>query len=92
MTPSTLPLSISLSKEVPKPDPFKGMWILFYRHGMNSTLQKNFTLDAPLLQAVERAKAHCKVMNYKYIFIRPLICNLDEEEAYHLNKKYPESV
>lgn len=90
MSSSISPLATSISKDVAKPpDPFKGMWILFYRHGMNSTLQKNFTLDAPLLKAVERAKEHCKVMNYKYIFIRPLICNLDEEEAYHLNKTYP---
>lgn len=66
---------------------FKDMWILFYRHGMNSTLQKNFSFAGSLPQAVDRAREHCKIMNYKYIFVRPLVCNLDEEEDQHLNRK-----
>ena len=60
------------------------MWIMFYRHGMNANLTKGFFYKGSLFQAQERAKDHCKIMGYKYIFIRPMICNLEEEEAYKL--------
>ena len=66
------------------PSALNHMWIMFYRHGMNANLTKGFFYKGSLFQAQERAKDHCKIMGYKYIFIRPMICNLEEEETYKL--------
>ena len=55
-------------------------WILFFRHGMNAALSKNFYHDGDLQSAVRRAQEHCKIMGYRYIWLRPLICNIEEEE------------
>ena len=60
------------------------MWIMFYRHGMNATLTKNFYHEGDMNSAIRRAQDHCKIMGYKYIFIRPLICDLESEEEYKL--------
>lgn len=57
-------------------------WTLYFRHGMNASLSKNFYYEGDLTGAVRRAQDHCKVMGYKYIWLRPLICNIDEEEEY----------
>lgn len=55
-------------------------YILFYRHGMNPQCQKGFKLNGDLRAAVDRAKKHCEVMGYRYIFVRPLVCDLEAEE------------
>ena len=57
-------------------------WTMYYRHGMNANLQKNFYFEGTLVQAQLRAREHCDVMGYKFIWVRPLVCNIEEEEAY----------
>lgn len=61
------------------------LYLMFYRHGMNANLTKGFYCEGNLLDARKRAEKHCKIMNYKYIFVRPMVCNLEEEESYKLN-------
>lgn len=68
-----------------KPQHLSNLYIMFYRHGMNANLTKGFFCEGNLLDARKRAEAHCKIMNYKYIFVRPMICNLEEEEEYKLH-------
>lgn len=59
-------------------------WTLYYRHGMNATLSKNFCYNGNMAEARKRAEQHCKIMGYKFIFIRPMICDIESEEAYKL--------
>jgi hypothetical protein len=56
-------------------------WTIYYRHGVNSTLSKNFFCEGSLEQARDRAMKHCGVMGYKYIFIRPMLCDIEYEEG-----------
>lgn len=60
-------------------------WLMFYRHGLNANLTKGFYFKGDLAGARKRAETHCKIMGYKFIFIRPLICNLETEEDYKLH-------
>jgi hypothetical protein len=69
--------------------PLSNYWTLYFRHGMNANLSKNFYFEGTLVGAVERAKEHCKVMGYRYIWVRPLICNIGEEEEYRLHGGAP---
>lgn len=69
----------------------KYCWTVIYRHGVNSSLSKNFyfkgTTDDPkklMIEAIERAQKHCGVMGYKYNFLRPMLCNIDIEEGIQL--------
>lgn len=68
-----------------RPEPLQNLYIMFYRHGMNATLSKGFFCKGDLLEAQETAKKHCRIMGYKYIFTRPMVVNLDEEEHQKLN-------
>lgn len=64
---------------------FKNLYILFYRHGMNANLTKGFYCEGGLHEAQKRAKKHCDIMNYRYIFLRTMVCDLDAEEEYKLH-------
>lgn len=59
-------------------------WTLYFRHGMNSTLSKNFYFEGSLMEAAKRGQEHCKIMGYHYIWVRPLVCNIEAEEDYKL--------
>ena len=56
------------------------VYLLYYRHGMNPQCVKGFKHAGGLKSAIIRAQKHCLLMNYRYIFVRPLICNLEDEE------------
>lgn len=60
----------------------ENVYILYYRHGMNPQCQKGFKLRGDLKAAVERAKVHCTRMGYRYIFVRPLVSSLEDDEKY----------
>jgi hypothetical protein len=62
----------------------KNIYILFYRHGMNAGCQKGFFCEGDIKQAVQRAQRHCEVMGYRYIFVRPFVSDIEEEEKYKL--------
>jgi hypothetical protein len=66
------------------PDTVKHLYLMFYRHGMNANLTKGFFCLGDLLTARKRAETHCKIMGYKFIFVRPMVCDLESEEAYKL--------
>lgn len=70
-----------------KVEHFGNLYLLYYRHGMNANLTKGFYCDGDLLKARHRAEDHCKIMGYKFIFVRPLICDLDVEEEDKLRGK-----
>lgn len=70
----------------------KRLYIMYYRHGMNPQLSKGFYLNGTMEEAMLRARRHCTVMGYRYIFTRPWICDLDAEEAYKLKTGKEDSV
>ena len=76
----TLPITIKN-----KPEHFSNLYIMFYRHGMNANLTKGFYCEGGLLNAQKRAQEHCKIMGYKFIFVRPMVCSLEAEEEYKLH-------
>jgi hypothetical protein len=59
-------------------------WTMYYRHGMNPSLQKNFYFEGTMTQAIERAQKHCAIMGFKYSWLRPMISNLELEEGIQL--------
>jgi len=71
---------------------FSNLWTLHYRHGMNATLTKNFLCDGNLQIAIKKAQLHCQIMGYKYIWVRPLVCDIEAEEEYKLKGSPPEEV
>lgn len=62
------------------------LYVLFYRHGVNPGCQKGFKHNGDLRSAVERAKKHCEIMNYRYVFVRPMICDLVAEEKQKMER------
>lgn len=64
---------------------FDDCWIMYYRHGMNAQLTKNFKFKGALPQARERAEKHCQIMGYKLGFVRPMFPDLTEEELDHVD-------
>jgi len=54
---------------------------LYYMIGSSSPQIKNFALDGDLKRAIVRAKVHCATQGYQFIRVRPLISDLDEEDA-----------
>ena len=64
---------------------FQNMWHLTYRFGMNATLSKNFYFKGDILQAQERARKHCTIMNYKYIDVYPFLADINKQEYFKLH-------
>ena len=58
------------------------LYSLYYRQGNNPHPQFTFFyLPATDMQKVTaRAKRHCEVMNYRFVYVRPAIVDLDKEE------------
>lgn len=74
----------ALSSTKNKSEAFSYLYIMFYRHGMNANLTKGFYHSGDLMSARRRAEAHCKIMGYKFIFVRPMVCDLEVEEEYKI--------
>jgi len=65
-----------------RPQHFSNLWTLHYRHGMNAGLTKNFHHEGDFESAQLRARKHCEVMGYRYIFLRPMVIDIESEEEY----------
>jgi hypothetical protein len=84
MPPAPGPAVLAADKKYPVAE--ESIYLLFYRHGLNPQCQKGFTLRGDLRSATERAKRHCEAMGYRYIFVRPLICDIDLEEKQKIER------
>jgi len=60
-------------------------WMLYYRYGNIPQLIKGFKFDGTLAEATIRGRQHCKVMNYLYHCVRPLVVDLDYQETQYLS-------
>jgi hypothetical protein len=78
--------TLTLAQTKSLPSDLSKCWTVFYRHGVNATLTKNFYFDGAMRDAIERAQQHCGIMGYKYIFIRPMICDIEHEENVQLGR------
>jgi len=78
----------------PLDTPLKGkearFWTLWYRFGTIPVATKSFIFDGNLQDATMRARKHCEVMKYRYIFVRPMIVDLDYQEELFIAGKYRE--
>lgn len=81
---STTAATLATKETTSKVEHLSYLYIMFYRHGMNANLTKGFYFAGDLQEARKRAEAHCKIMGYKFIFVRPMVCNLESEEEYKL--------
>ena len=63
---------------------FSNLYVMYYRHGMNANLTKGFYCSGDIAVAIQKARDHCKIMGYRYIFVRPLIVDIEAEESYKL--------
>ena len=68
---------------------YSDLYIMFYRHGMNANLTKGFFCSGGIQVAQKRAFEHCKIMGYKFIFVRPMVVDLQSEEEYKLKGTLP---
>ena len=78
---------------------YHNLWTLYYRQGSNPSLTKNFALNGTLKDAQQRGMAHCTIMGLTFIFVKPLIIDLQAEELrkppkheeQHNNEEHPKS-
>lgn len=61
--------------------PFNNIYTLYFRHGMNANCSKGFYFNGDIRAAIQRAMKHCDAMGYKYVFVRPLVADIDSEES-----------
>ena len=85
MTDSTAPTIAPLTKE--KEPRF---WTLWYRFGTVPIATKSFQFDGNLEQATIRARKHCEIMRYRYVFVRPMMVDLEYQESLYIAGKYRE--
>lgn len=64
--------------------PPKVLYTLYYRQGSNPHPQFTsfFMSSVDMQQVTQRAKRHCEVMNYRFVYVRPAIIDLDKEENF----------
>jgi len=77
MTPTTAETPKTLKQEI-----LTNLYVMYYRHGMNPQLNKVFRHNGDMASAVLRARKHCEIMGYRYIFLRPFIIDIESEEDY----------
>lgn len=75
---------ITTQETQPAARQFPGCWTIYYRHGVNAQLSKNFYFDGTMFDARERAQRHCGIMGYKFNFLRPMLCDIEVEEGIQL--------
>lgn len=56
------------------------VYCLYYRAGNRQPAEKHFRFKGDLKAASERARAHCQLMQYVYIYTVPFIVDLDHQE------------
>jgi hypothetical protein len=79
------------TSKVPLKAPFPTdsiIYILYYRQGNNPHPQFCFfhhtSTDMKVIS--ERAKRHCEVMNYRFVYVRAALVDLDRAENLLLNR------
>lgn len=67
------------SPALPKNDPTR--YVLYYRQGNELGYKiKWFDFIGDLPAAIVRGRNHCTNMNFKFLFVRPFLSDLDQDE------------
>lgn len=66
-------------------DIFNDLWVMTYRSGTTINT-KGFSCSEGFHAAYKKAFAHCGIMGFGYLFIRPMISNLEEDEKRKLER------
>jgi hypothetical protein len=63
----------------------KILYILYYRQGANPHPQFLFFYhnSSDMKIIAERAKKHCDFMNFRFVYVRPAVVDLDKMENLH---------
>lgn len=84
---ATLPKPAAASTENTQADfkssePFVGLYTLWYREPArgNQIYSKAFRFNGPLMKARIRGERHCEIMRFKFMFVTPMITDLEKEE------------
>jgi hypothetical protein len=73
--------------------PEEKVYTFNYRYGNAGILARNFRHRGDLYSAINRAKSHCAVMNYRFIFCFPFIVDLDIiEDSRRNNPEFQENL
>lgn len=76
---------------LPTKDPLAGFtpasqtpYLLYYRQGNNPHAQffVFYHASKDMKTITARVKRHCEVMNYRFVYVRPLVVDLDREENF----------
>ncbi len=77
-----------MSTQPTNSNPAPVLYTLYFREGRNPHPQFSFfnlpTRDMKMV--TERAKKHCEIMNYRFVYVRPAIIDLDKEENIFFQK------
>lgn len=65
--------------------PGKIIYVLYYRQGNNPHPQFLFFYhsSSDMKIIAERAKKHCDFMNFRFVYVRPAVVDLDKAEHIH---------
>lgn len=86
---STQNATATITQASPTPVPGPILYTLYYREGRNPNPQfVSFYLQTKDMRIVaERAKRHCEVMNYRFVYVKATIIDLDKEENLLLQRE-----
>ena len=58
------------------------IFTLFYRYGNVPSLCENFLMPqgTPLVDAIQKGRQHCLSMNYKFLYVKPFIYDMETAE------------
>jgi len=62
--------------------PFDQVYVLSYIHKIKMN-EKFFYSTLSLMDTVNRAKAHCEKMGFRFLFVRPFLSDFVEDERKH---------
>ena len=72
---------------IPDPLYLVNIYSMYYRQSTSRLESKNFRYPGGLQAARKRAEDHCAIMGYKFMWVQPMISDLNKEEEFKLGHK-----
>ena len=69
-------------------DPKLPIYTMWFRRGNRQPEIKSFQLDGTLTKAINRSRAYCEKMGYRFCGTYPFLYDLDKEEKAHADGTY----
>lgn len=60
----------------------RNIFTLFYRYGNVPSLSENFVMPSgsTIVDAIQKGRQHCLLMNYKFLYVKPFIYDMEMAE------------